>query len=59
MTNTTYATIYKSLTITFWKVKGVINDQNLLPEFLAELRIHIGLINETHLEPTKKWCIQI
>jgi hypothetical protein len=35
----------------------VLKNHCLLPEFLEEHRIDIELINETHLQPTKKWSI--
>jgi arylsulfatase A-like enzyme len=38
-----------------WNATGVLNNQYLLPEFLAEHGIDTALINETHLQPTKKW----
>jgi hypothetical protein len=35
----------------FWNANGMLDDQNLLPEFRAELRIDRALINETRLQP--------
>jgi hypothetical protein len=39
----------------FLNATGMINDQYLLPDFLAEQRIDIALIYGSHLQPTKKW----
>jgi hypothetical protein len=38
----------------FQNANGMLHDQYLLPEFLAE---HIALINETNLQLTKKWSL--
>jgi hypothetical protein len=39
----------------FWNANGVLNDQNLFPEFFVEPCINTALLKETHLQPTKKW----
>lgn len=40
-----------------WNGNRVLSGQYLLPEFLAEYMIDTALLNETHLQPTRKWSI--
>jgi hypothetical protein len=59
MSNTRTTAFHRPLKIMHLNANGVLNDQYIQTNFLADHKIDIALMNETHLNPTNIWRIPV